>query len=109
MPGMDAIVGFIILLGGVFTVVAMACMYNKPVQFRFTMGTLLYATLLAAVSVGMFTLPFLPDSEGYMAMRVFAGIGFGGAAIGTLFGSALASAWLTLLAAILLSTIMRTV
>jgi hypothetical protein len=87
----------------VFAVVAtLACTYHKPSQFRYSVGDLLYATLLAAVSVGMFTLPFLPDSEGYMAMRVFAGIGIASAGIGSLVGSVFVGALLMLLAMILL-------
>jgi hypothetical protein len=70
-------------------------MYEKPGQFRFTLGRLFFATLLASASVGRFTLS-LPDIDGFNG--VLAGVAFGGAAIGSLFDNALVGALLTLLA-----------
>jgi hypothetical protein len=56
----------------------------KPARFRFTLGRLLYATLLAAACVAMFTLPLTPAGDPWTLLRVNAGFAFGGAAIGTL-------------------------
>jgi hypothetical protein len=58
-------------------------MSEERVQFQFTIAGLFRATLFAAVSVAMFTLPI-----GELGARMIAGFAFGGAAIGTLFGHA---------------------
>jgi hypothetical protein len=60
-------------------------MDDRPSQFRFSIGDLFKATLFAAASVAMFTLPW-PDTGTFIpSVRIIAGISFGMAAIGLLF------------------------